>query len=397
MGFGKKTDPITNRTLDLDKTFTNIIQPAVVESGFTCIRADEIQGSGIIDKYMYGLLVKADLVIADISTYNPNAIYELGVRHAVRPYSTIIIKEQDGKIPFDLDHNKIFMYKHLGEDIGADESRRCIEGLKKLIKSIIENPDTDSPVYHNIKINPQEISEYEYAEIIKELAEKDKHLFAKFERAKESMKNGNFDDAHTFWEKCSELAPNETYFVQQMALCKYKSKIPDESNALIDALKIIGRLNPTTDPETFGITGAIYKNLYMLHSDENYLERAIENYKKGFNFNEDYYTGENYALCLNIKANLKTGTDEAIYCSFEAKVTREKIVKNLEKMIQEDNFDKRHDKFWINATLAHCYYVEKDTRYKDFETKFLSESAEWQKNTYLKNKKVVDDLLKLKS
>ena len=44
---------------------------------------------------MYGLLLSADLVIADISTYNPNAIYELGVRHGVKPYHTIILKEKE--------------------------------------------------------------------------------------------------------------------------------------------------------------------------------------------------------------------------------------------------------------------------------------------------------------
>jgi hypothetical protein len=88
MGFGKKTDYETGRTLDLDKTYKNIIQPAVENADYRCVRADEIRDSKIIDKSMYALLMKADLVIADISTSNPNAIYELGVRHAVKPYST---------------------------------------------------------------------------------------------------------------------------------------------------------------------------------------------------------------------------------------------------------------------------------------------------------------------
>eukprot|EP00825_Cyclidium_porcatum_P034023 TRINITY_DN35909_c0_g1_i1.p1 TRINITY_DN35909_c0_g1~~TRINITY_DN35909_c0_g1_i1.p1 ORF type:complete len:133 (-),score=21.35 TRINITY_DN35909_c0_g1_i1:11-409(-) len=80
MGFGKKTDFSTGKTLDLDKTYKNIIHPAVGNAGFQCIRADEIQDSGIIDRSMYALLMHADLVIADISTYNPNVIYELGIR-----------------------------------------------------------------------------------------------------------------------------------------------------------------------------------------------------------------------------------------------------------------------------------------------------------------------------
>ena len=95
MGFGKKKDPDTNRTIDLDATYKRIIRPAVEASGCKCIRADEIVEAGIIDRSMYALLYYADVVIADISTFNPNAIYELGVRHTLRPYSTIIIKEDE--------------------------------------------------------------------------------------------------------------------------------------------------------------------------------------------------------------------------------------------------------------------------------------------------------------
>ncbi len=58
----------------MDKTYLNIIKPAVEKSDLECIRGDEIQDSGLIDKNMYALLLQADLVIADITTYNPNAI-----------------------------------------------------------------------------------------------------------------------------------------------------------------------------------------------------------------------------------------------------------------------------------------------------------------------------------
>ena len=39
MGFGKKTDYQSGRTLDLDKSYRNIIKPAVEEAGLKCIRA----------------------------------------------------------------------------------------------------------------------------------------------------------------------------------------------------------------------------------------------------------------------------------------------------------------------------------------------------------------------
>ena len=40
MGFGKKKDPETNRTIDLDQTYQQIIRPAVESSGLECVRAD---------------------------------------------------------------------------------------------------------------------------------------------------------------------------------------------------------------------------------------------------------------------------------------------------------------------------------------------------------------------
>jgi len=70
MGFGKKTDFATGRTLDLDKTYRTIIRPAVTGEGLDCIRADEIAHSGIIDLPMFEQLLAADLMISDLSMAN---------------------------------------------------------------------------------------------------------------------------------------------------------------------------------------------------------------------------------------------------------------------------------------------------------------------------------------
>ena len=85
MGFGTKTDYTKPKTFNLDKTYRNIIKPAATAAGLECLRADEIVHSGNINVPMYEQLLKADVVVADVSTYNCNAFYELGVRHALRP------------------------------------------------------------------------------------------------------------------------------------------------------------------------------------------------------------------------------------------------------------------------------------------------------------------------
>jgi hypothetical protein len=93
MGFGLKTDYATGRMLDLNKSYRLLIKPVVESKGLECIRADEMLYSGTIDQPMYNELLHADVVIADLSTANVNAFYELGIRHAMRPYTTIVMAE----------------------------------------------------------------------------------------------------------------------------------------------------------------------------------------------------------------------------------------------------------------------------------------------------------------
>lgn len=398
MGFGKKTDPFSGRTLDLDKTYKNLIRPAAESVGYHCVRADEIKDSGTIDKSMYTLLIKADLVIADISTFNPNAIYELGIRHAVKPYSTIVIKEEDGKIPFDLDHTRFFMYKHLGEDLGADESRKGQERLKSLIKQVKKASNTDSPMYEYMNINPPAIDEDDYKLVIAELAETTEHVFAISKQAKIKMENEEFEEASNLWGKASNILPNEEYFVQQHALCKYKSQKPSKEVALQDGLKILHKINienDTNDPETLGIAGAINRRLYQLNGEIEYLNRAIESYSKGFKIREDYYNGENYAFCLNLKADIEKNKNEMIYYKIEAKKTREKIIKKLESLSSEELLT-RADEKWIYATLSTCYLaIGNSQKSSDYEELFMSKRPEtWEIETFKNSRKTLTELLK---
>lgn len=401
MGYGNKTDPETGNTLDLDKTYKNIIEPAATNAGYQCIRGDEIQESGIIDKSMYAMLVYAELVIADISTYNPNAIYELGIRHASRPYSTIILKEDESKIPFDLNHNKIFHYSHMGKDIGADESKRCIQALEILIGNISKNKDVDSPLFEHLNsITPNELSEEDFTGMIKEIAEKQEHVFALNEQAKKERDSGNFVSAAKIFKKAHEKVESEPYFIQQYAFCTYKSQQPSIAVALNDALGIINKLNPdeTNDPETLGITGAINKRLWEENKDVAFLDRAIKYYKKGFQINSDYYTGENYALCLDFKASLEKDDREKIYAQMEAEKTREKIVEIIEGMFDEDDFQNRVDVKWLYATYSHCQLaLRNETNANKYEKLFLEKvDAEWEKETYNKSKNHILELLKNK-
>ena len=78
---------------------------------------------------MYEWLLRADLVIADLSTANLNATFELGVRYGLKRRATIILAEQGFKNPFDVSHIIIRRYEHLQRDqscISAQRSRETV-------------------------------------------------------------------------------------------------------------------------------------------------------------------------------------------------------------------------------------------------------------------------------
>ena len=389
MGFGKKKDPDTNRTIDLDATYKKIIRPSVESAGCKCIRADEIVESGIIDRSMYALLYYADIVIADISTFNPNAIYELGVRHALRPYSTIIIKEDEGKIPFDIGHDRIISYKHLGNEISEDEAKKCIPQLRTLIQSVINEPKTDSPLYSYIhQIKKPEISEEEILSIIGELKKNEDSIYALTEMAKANMAIGDFVKAERLWEKLCSKTENEKYYIQQRALCRYKSEVPTTQRALTDALLIMAKIETQTDTETLGILGAINKRLWEITSDKSYLDSAIESYKRGWNQYKDYYTGENYATCMYLKSKIETSEELKIHSKVESELTYKEIIKIILKSFEDQEVE---ELLWKYASLSNAYlalgdYDDAEKYEKLFNAQYPSK---WQIDTFEKTKSIL--------
>ena len=387
MGFGNKKDPDTNRTIDLNATYKKIIRPAVEASGCKCIRADEIKESGVIDRSMYALLYYADVVIADISTFNPNAIYELGVRHTLRPFSTIIIKEDEGKIPFDIGHNRIINYKHLGNEISEQEVKKCVPQLRDLIKGVIEVPRVDSPLYTYIPQTKQPtISEEEIRSIIGELKANEETIYALTEKAMKAMDAKNFAEAEKLWEKLSKKAENDKYYIQQQALCRYKSEYPSKLRALTDALSIMEKIENPSDTETYGIMGAIYKRLWEETKDNSYLDSAVESYKKGWNQYKDYYTGENYANCMFMKSKVLEG-DLKTHSKVEAELTFQEIINIILKSLDEVEPE---EIMWKYATLSNSYLALKQPNEADKYEKLFREQnpSQWQVDTFKKTKQL---------
>lgn len=391
MGFGKKMDYQNSFEVDLDKIYKEVIKP-LFEKEFTdykLVRADEIAGSALIDVSMYALLINADLVIADITTLNPNAIYELGVRHAVRPYSTIIMAQKSCKIPFDLNHSRFLTYDDIGEHLDELEAKVIQDELKKFVVES-KNNTTDSPLYTFLpKVQPPTISDEEYSMLIVEAESKTDTISKIMENAEINMRSGNFVEAIKNWKQLKLLLPNNEYIVQQLALATYKSESPNKSKSLENALLIIKELKPemSLDLETLGITGGIYKRLFRLNRNFDYLDEAISFYQKGFIIKNDYYNGENYANCMLLKTQQSSlALDEKINLEYNSKKVYERVIGiiNISLADNEENI-------WMYATLAICYLGMGDREnYLKHQNLFYDKcTVEWEKASY---KETLDEL-----
>ncbi|MGA8877508.1 MAG: TRAFs-binding domain-containing protein [Candidatus Korobacteraceae bacterium] len=341
MGFGVKTDLATGRKLDLDKSYRLLIKPVAQEKGLECIRADEIRHSGAIDVPMYRELLTADVVIADLSTANPNALYELGIRHALRPHTTVVISENKLPYPFDLNHILITSYTHLGDAIDYDEVMRFRGVLGQTLESVLNAGQVDSPIYTFLSdLNPPTLKAQAtlsrvgdalvkagqaLAESAPELRTPapephQQTLAALVEEGERAIHEtpSRFGDAKTYFALAYKLdkgdgtgnsgtgpARNDPYLVQRLALATYKAKQPNELAALTEALNTLAVLNPkdSNDPETVGLAGAIEKRLFEKGQGDEHLAQAISYYQRGYYLRNDRYNGINLAYLLNVRTD----------------------------------------------------------------------------------------------
>jgi hypothetical protein len=90
-----------------------IIQKTCTEAGFKCIRGDEEYTPSDILSHIVRLIVKARIVIANVTSRNPNVFYELGVAHAMGK-QTILVSESS-EVPFDIAGLRIVFWTNPAE------------------------------------------------------------------------------------------------------------------------------------------------------------------------------------------------------------------------------------------------------------------------------------------
>jgi tetratricopeptide (TPR) repeat protein len=420
MPFGKKKDPGGGPEIDFDSIYKEAIRPAIEAAGMEPIRADEELAGGIIHKPMFERLMLCDYAVADLTTANANVFYELGVRHAVRPATTVSIFATQQKLPFDVVYLRAIGYDLAeGNRLGATEAQGLREKLSKRLSDVREaarkGPIADSPVFQLIENYPhpdiahlktdvfRERAEYA-AGIKRELAQaRESHNVERTVAIEDGIKHPDQVEAGVFvdllltyralsqWDRMIGLYGKMPVELQRVVMMREQLGFAlNRANRRREALDVLEQVvkDQGASSETCGLIGRVYKDLWMEErasgskfTARGYLDKAIDSYVRGFEADSrDAYPGVNTVTLLDIRGDAESlkRKDELV------PVVRFAVVQRLKYTTPD---------YWDQATLLELAVLEND---EEAASKHLGDALacvreKWEPKTTADNLTMIRD------
>lgn len=124
----------------IDGIIKAAIRPAL-EDKYEVSAAHEHTKTGSINNQVITAIYTADLVVANLTTLNPNVMYELAIRHALRKPVIMIMEKGDVKLPFDVINERTIFY--INDSQGVLDLRDEI----KRVESNIDYNNVSNPIY----------------------------------------------------------------------------------------------------------------------------------------------------------------------------------------------------------------------------------------------------------
>ena len=136
---GAPNSPVRRNT---DGLLNSVLEPVLKGAPFNFIvkAAHQESEGGSITRSVIQHLLEDDLVVADLTGLNPNVMYEVAVRHAIR--KPIVLLTQDLRtLPFDIADQRTLEY--VNDLAGVKELQ---ETLRELCSQAMKEESPDNPI-----------------------------------------------------------------------------------------------------------------------------------------------------------------------------------------------------------------------------------------------------------
>ncbi len=380
MPFGRKTDA-TGRVIDFDAVYREIIAPGVEAAGLEVIRADEEQVGGTIHKPMYERLMLCEYAISDVTGANPNVYYELGIRHALRPRSTVILFAEETILPFDIALLRGLPYQ-LSESGVPLNGVADSAGVTKRLLAAAENELDDSPLFSLINDMPRPEIDHSKTDLFRARVDHSKEIECQIAQSKslcalqeladslpdlKQVELGTiiqlflalralgsnklekpYEEMITLYTRMPDSLQRTRMIQEQYAFALNRLKRSDEAEQVLK--EVIKKHGPSS--ETHGLLGRVYKDRWdearkngnRLKS-KGALKRAIETYLIGFETDwRDAYPGVNAVTLMEMEERPSPKQAEIL-----------PIVRYAALMRARKDGD-----YWDYATLAELAVLDRD-------------------------------------
>ena len=117
--------------------YEKVYKPAIEKAGLKPVRADaDIFGTGKIMDQVWSGINAAKVLVAELTSRNPNVFYELGLAHALKK-PVVLVSSKEDDVPFDLQHIRVIYYDVNDPFWGT----KLIEKVAENVLSAIQNPE----------------------------------------------------------------------------------------------------------------------------------------------------------------------------------------------------------------------------------------------------------------
>lgn len=375
MPFGRKE--VDGFIVDFDRVYETLMRPGLERLDVIAHRADEVTSTGIVMKAVTDAILRCDFMIADVTGSNGNVLYELGIRHGLRPTGTVIV-QGDGLLPFDLRHLWVLRY---ASDPSTDDAERFWTQLERGLEADTRSPIYElhpdlrvdmgweqSPVRVRVKDLIRRIEEatrvpsmQERLEILGRVEDELGDIESEDSRepAWQLMRvyrdSSHWRDVVRVYDRFSAALEGSREARQQLALALTRRGESGDRDRALDVLQQLIINDGGSDPETFSLLAVLHKRHYGETGELRDLAEAIRAFRQSYELHVDLYSGLNLVALLDEQASVIDSEEDRSSAEGE----RDMRITELESEFGE-RVRRGPEDFWSAASLLELACLARD-------------------------------------